>query len=168
MRRRGFEKISYNQFLKDWANYLDLDDDELCRSVYASIKLPSRATARSACYDVFSLFELELNPKDEFKFPTGFKSYMMDDEVLHFYARSGLGFKYVRLANQTGVGDSDYYNNTGNEGHYWVKIRNEGDNVIKINIGDGIAQCEFQKYLLADGDDFVGKERVGGFGSTNS
>ena len=167
MRRRGFEKISYEQFLKDWSEYIDISDEELCKEIYDSIKLPERKTAKSACYDVFSLFGIVLQPNEDFKFPTGFKAYMLDDEELKFHPRSGLGFKYVRLANQTGIGDSDYHNNEGNEGHYWVKLRNEGKHEIRIDIGDGIAQCEFQKYLLADDDDFVGNERVGGFGSTD-
>jgi len=134
---------------------------------YNGIKLPERATSHSAGYDVFSVWDFTLLPKESIKIPTGWKSYMLPDEKIVFHPRSGLGFKYfIRLANTTGVGDSDYYNNEGNEGHYWVKIRNEGSETVKIKVGDAIAQCIFEKYLLADGDTFEGRKRIGGLGST--
>lgn len=152
---RGFEHISDNQWEKDMA----VEQEKPA--------IPSRGTARSAGYDVFSPFPFSLGAGEEIKVPTGFKAYMLDDEFLMLIPRSGLGFKYyTRLANTLGVGDSDYYNNEGNEGHYWVKIRNEGDKTLNVKSGDAIAQAIFQKYLLADGDGFNGEVRVGGFGST--
>lgn len=158
---RGFEKISQEQFDKD---FKDLDIIKL-----EEIKLPKRATARSAGYDIFSPIEFTLKPNEETLIPTGFKAYMLKDEVLKIYPRSSLGFKYfTRLANTVGIGDSDYYNAEKNEGHYWVKLRNEGEKELNIEKGEAIAQAIFQKYLLSDGDDFTGEERVGGFGSTNN
>ncbi len=59
----------------------------------------------------------------------------------------------------------DFYNNEGNEGHYWLKIRNEGDKMLSIQKGDRVAQAIFQKYLLTDNDE-VDSTRTGGFGST--
>jgi len=59
----------------------------------------------------------------------------------------------------------DFYNNEGNEGHYWLKIRNEGNKTLIIKKGDRVVQAIFQKYLLAD-DDEVDSTRTGGFGST--
>jgi dUTP pyrophosphatase len=61
--------------------------------------------------------------------------------------------------------DSDYYNNSGNEGHMFAKIRNEGDVPLVVKDGEAIAQAIFQKYLLAD-DDNSDIQRNGGFGST--
>ncbi len=153
---RGFEHVSGKQWQKDFNAIAPLPN------------LPSRATAHSAGYDVFSSMDFSLEPSEEIKIPTGFKAYMQPDEFLMFVPRSGLGFKYyTRLANTIGVGDSDYYNNDGNEGHYWVKIRNEGDKTLQVKFGDAIAQAVFQKYLIVDNDDFSGEKRVGGFGSTN-
>lgn len=135
---------------------------------YESIQLPKRATSHSAGYDVYSTKSFVLYPNEDIKLPTGWKSYMLEDEKLVFHPRSGLGFKYyLRLANTTGVGDSDYYENEGNEGHYWVKVRNEGEQELIISVGDAIAQCIFEKYLLADNDSFEGKKRIGGLGSTS-
>lgn len=164
---RGFEKISREQWDKDY--YPHTIPQVKTFLVYDEVKLPKRATSRSAGYDVFSPFGFILEPNESIKIPTGFKAYMMDDEKLVFHPRSGLGFKYfIRLANTTGVGDSDFFNNPGNEGHYWVKIRNEGNETLKIECGEAIAQCIFEKYLLADGDSFIdGKPRIGGFGSTD-
>ena len=60
--------------------------------------------------------------------PTGIKVCMEDDDVLLLIDRSSMGFKYnVRMCNQVGVIDADYYNNSNNEGHMWIKIQNEGD-----------------------------------------
>ncbi|MCF8009453.1 MAG: hypothetical protein K9K32_06775, partial [Halanaerobiales bacterium] len=107
-------------------------------------------------------------PGSEIKIPTGIKAYMQPDEVLFAYPRSSLGFKYYcRLANTIGVIDADYYNNEDNEGHIWIKIRNEGDKQMKIKCGEAICQVIFQKYLLVDGDSFEGERRKGGIGSTN-
>lgn len=164
-RKRGFEVISRSQWEKDLDN-IEGKFDKVCD--YQEISIPIRKTAHSAGYDVASTLEFTLQPNQSIKIPTGFKAYMLEDEKLVFHPRSGLGFNFfIRLANTTGVGDSDFYNNKGTEGHYWVKIRNEGDKAITIHIGDGIAQCIFEKYLLADGDGFYGNERIGGLGSTD-
>lgn len=160
MKVRGFEKISVEQFNKDVGNML---------SKYEQIKLPQRATAKSAGYDVFSLIDFALQPNEDIKLPTGIKAYMQDDEVLKAYPRSSHGFKYyIKLANTVGIIDADYYDNEGNEGHIWVKLRNEGNKLLEIKKGDAICQFIFEKYLLADGDNFNGEKRKGGFGSTNN
>lgn len=174
-RIRGFEKISFKQWLKDawnitYEDFKSSDDTSFKNKIlisYEKIQLPSRATSKSAGYDVFSTCDIYLEPNQDIKIPTGWKAYMQEDEKIVFHPRSGLGFKYyLRLANTTGVGDSDYYDNEGNEGHYWVKIRNEGLEPLSIEKGKAIAQCIFEKYLLADGDTYEGNKRIGGFGST--
>ena len=78
-----------------------------------------------------------------------------------------MGFKYNgRLCNQLGLIDKDYYNNESNEGHIFIKIKNEGDKEFVVNKGDAIAQGIFMKYLITDDDD-TNNVRVGGIGSTN-
>ena len=158
MKIRGFEFITENQFNEDFKG-VNIKYDEL--------KLPKRGTKKSACYDCFSPKDFTLNPNEEIKLPTGIKAYMLDDEVLKAFPRSGHGFKfYIRLANTVGIIDADYIE-SDNEGHIWVKLRNEGDKVATIKKGDGMCQLMFQKYLLADGDNFQdGEQRNGGFGST--
>ena len=132
--------------------------------------LPYRSTAKSAGYDVFAPFTITLQPNEEAKIPTFIKAYMNDGEVLKAYPRSGLGFKYYcRLANTVGIIDSDYADNEANEGHIFIKLRNEGDEPMTINKGEAMCQFIFEKFLLVAGDSFnKGNKRIGGFGSTTS
>lgn len=167
MRIRGFKRVSeevfINEFKKEFENYTI----EQIQEIYKDLKDPKRATARAAGYDVFSPIAFELKPMQDIKIPIGFKVYMLNDEDIDFFPRSGLGFKYyVRLANTVGIGDSDYYNNQGNEGLYFVKIRNEGAKTLQVKKGEAFAQAIFRKYLLADDDTFTGEVRIGGLGST--
>lgn len=162
MRIRGFEKISIGQWEKD-----STPPAAVTSLNYENLLLPKRATAKSAGYDVYSPWGFSLAPGESITVPSGFKAYMLQDEMVTFYPRSGLGFKFfLHLANTVGIGDSDYYDNEKNEGHYWVKIRNSGNQVVRINKGDAFAQAIFQKYLLADGDNYEGEVRKGGLGST--
>lgn len=165
---RGFEKVSFEQFKKDVLDEFYLEE-EVCRDMYDNINIPIRATALSAGYDCYSTIDFTLRVGQEIKIPTGIKSYMQSGEVLLAYPRSSLGFKYsLKLCNTIGVIDADYVNNEKNEGHIFVKLRNHGDNEIKVKTGDAICQFIFTPFLLADGDNFKGKERKGGFGSTNA
>ncbi len=155
---RKFEKISFEQFKKDINDDLEL---------YNSYSLPKRGTKYAAGYDIFSLEDFTLAPGETKKIATGIKADMMDDEVLYILVRSSMGFKYnVRLCNQVGVVDKDYYNNEGNEGHIFIKIKNEGEKDFVVSKGDAIGQGIFMKYLLTD-DDITENVRIGGIGSTN-
>jgi len=156
---RFFEKISFKQFKEDI-----IDDKEL----YNNLKLPKRSTKKSAGYDFYSPIDLVLKPNDIAKIPTGIKARMNDDEVLLVYIRSNMGFKYnVRMCNQTGIIDSDYYNNPSNEGHIFIKIQNEGTDDFMIKKDDRICQGIFIKYLTVDNEEKIDNERTGGFGSTD-
>lgn len=161
---RGFEKVSWKQWEKDYRPN-DMESD-----VEWNVNLPVRATALSAGYDIFSTVDVYLNPNGEVTMPLGWKVYMLPHEALFIMPRSGMGFKhYVRLANTVGLIDSDYYNNEKNEGHCWIKLRNEGYDTLAIKKGDAIAQCVFVPFLLADGDGFNnGNIRKGGFGHTDN
>lgn len=167
MKVRGFEKVSYFQWEND-CPYTSIGE------YYKNIKLPKRATKDSAGYDIFSPFDFELYPGAEIKIPLGIRTYMQSGEFLAFYPRSGSGFKnYIRLANTTAIIDRDYYF-SDNEGHVWLKIRNESavnsghKQIFTVKAGDAICQGIFQNFLLEDGDDFEnGNIRNGGFDSTN-
>ena len=155
---RKFEKISFEQFKKDIS-----DNKEL----YETYNLPKRGTKSSAGYDFFALFDYTLKPGEIMKIPTGIKSQFNDDEVLFLIDRSSMGFKWnVRMCNQVGVIDADYYNNSDNEGHIWIKIQNEGDLDYSVKKGEAMIQGIFMKYLMVD-DDEVSTTRMGGIGSTS-
>ena len=149
---RRFEKISFEQFKKDVS-----EDEEL----YKSYALPKRETKTSAGYDFFALNDFTLKPNETMKIPTGVKVQMEDDDVLLLVDRSSMGFKYnVRLCNQVGVIDADYYNNKDNEGHMWIRIQNEGDKDFVVKKGEGMCQGLFVKYLTVADEEFDFIERT--------
>lgn len=72
-----------------------------------------------------------------------------------------MGFKYnVRLCNQIGVIDADYYNNEDNKGHIWLRVQNEGDKTVEFAKGDAIAQGIFMKYLTTNSDNILTDKRT--------
>ena len=115
-----FEKVSFNQFDKDFKDtYGDQYD---VNAVYESIKLPKRATSGSAGYDFYAPVDIELKAGETAKIPTGIRVKILDNWVLKVYPRSGLGFKFrLQLNNTVGIIDSDYYGSS-NEGHIFIKI----------------------------------------------
>ena len=155
---RKFEKISFEQFKKDIK-----DDIEL----YNSYNIPKRSTKYSAGYDFEAIESFVLKPGEIIKIASGIKADMNSNEVLFLLVRSSQGFKYnVRLCNQVGVIDKDYYNNPDNEGHIFIKLKNEGDKEYVVNKGDKICQGIFINYLTTDDEEKVVKERTSGIGST--
>ena len=142
---RYFEKISFEQFKKD------VCDD---KNLYNEYTLPRRDTEFAAGYDFKALFDYTLEPGEIKKIPTGVKANMEGDEVLLLVDRSSMGFKYnVRMCNQIGVIDKDYYNNKDNEGHIWIRIQNEGDRPYSVKKGEGMIQGMFMKYLTVDNEE---------------
>lgn len=155
---RGFEKVSLGQWIKDGGTV----------ESYDTIELPKRYSANSAGYDFHSPIAFTLKAGEEIKIPTGVKVYMPSNEWIMIIPRSSMGFKYyMRLSNTLACGDSDYHDNPENEGHYWIKIRNEGTVTMSVAVGDRFAQGIFLDYLLADNDN-ANQERKGGLGSTNT
>ena len=149
---RKFEKISFEQFKKD------IKDD---RGLYNSYQLPVRKTKASAGYDFLAIEGFEIQPGEIKKIPTGIKAQYPSDEVLLLVVRSSMGFKWnVRMCNQVGVIDADFYNNLDNEGHMWIALQNQGDRVFKVEAGQGFGQGIFMKYYTVD-DEEVNDERTG-------
>lgn len=148
---RDFEKISFEQFCKDVNENKEL---------YKNYKLPTRDSKLTAGYDIYLLEDLELKPNEIVKIPTGIKSYFEEDEVLLIVVRSSTGFKHnIRLVNQVGVIDADYYDNKSNEGHIFIKIQNEGNKTVHFKSGEAIVQGIFIKYLITKSDIELGVKR---------
>ena len=161
-----FEKISYNQFLKDYAE-LSYSESEL-KEIYENIKMPKRATTGSAGYDFFLPFDIHLEPGKTIKVPTCIRAKMEPGYVLKLYPRSGLGFKFrLQLNNTVGIIDEDYYGSS-NEGHIFAKITNDSNEgkVLDLEKGSGFMQGIFVEYFITF-DDEVSEIRDGGFGSTS-
>lgn len=148
---RDFEKISFEQFSKD----VNCD-----KELYNNIKIPQRESDATAGYDICLLDDIKISPNEILKLPTGLKCFFEKDEVLLLVVRSSMGFKYnIRLCNQVGVIDADYYNDKDNEGHIWIKIQNEGEKDVSFNKGDAIVQGIFFKYLTTKSDETLKQER---------
>lgn len=169
-----FEKVSFDQFKKDWLDtFCEPWDDELRREeyiekTYNELELPKRSTVGSGGYDFHSPLSFVLEPGEEIKIPLGVKAWMEDDYVLLIFPRSSIGFKYFTVLNNTvGVIDASYYNNVSNEGHTQLKLHNSGDKTLTVNRGDKICQGIFIPYGITVDDD-VTEERVGGIGSTGA
>ena len=163
-----FEKVSFEQFRKDWIDTFGEKKNVDIKEIYDNIKLPKRATYGSAGYDFFSTINITLQPNFTIKIPTGIRCKMNDGWVLKCYPRSGLGFKYrLQLNNTVGIIDSDYFY-SDNEGHIFAKITNDSNEgkTVEIAAGTGFMQGIFVEYGITMDDD-VTAVRNGGFGSTN-
>lgn len=167
-----FEKVSLEQFMKDWCDTFELnasdpDTRREIESVYGGIELPKRATKFSAGHDFVSPLTFTLKPNDTIKIPTGIRCGIDTDWVLMIYPRSGLGFKYgINLMNQTAVVDADYYY-SNNEGHIFIKLVNRGDKIVTVKRDDKFTQGVFLPYGITE-DDNVNDKRNGGLGSTGN
>ena len=169
-----FEKVSFEQFLKDYADTNNIDffsidavDMRRFKNIYNEIKLPKRATKGSAGYDFYAPEDIILEPGETIKIPTGIRVRIDEDYVLKCYPRSGLGFKFrLQLNNTVGIIDSDYFYSS-NEGHIFAKITNDTNEhkMVNIKAGDGFMQGIFVQYGITIDDDADGI-RDGGFGST--
>ena len=162
-----FEKVSFEQFKKDYIDCFSECDEIKIKEIYDSIKLPKRATKGSAGYDFYSPITFTLKPSECIKIPTGIRVKIEEGWFLANFPRSGLGFKYrLQLNNTVGIIDSDYYNAL-NEGHIFSKITNatnEGK-TIEVLKGQGFVQGIFIPFGITI-DDEANEERIGGFGST--
>lgn len=167
MKTARFEKVSFEQFKEAYLDYDASATESQIQEVYASLKLPKRATKGSAGYDFYTPIDFSLKPGETIKIPTGIRCEMNERWVLMIYPRSGLGFKYrLQLNNTVGVIDSDYYH-SDNEGHIFIKITNDSNEgkTVEVKAGQGFAQGIFMQYGIVEDDD-VTEVRNGGFGST--
>ena len=158
-----FEKISLEQWHKDYGDDSEGNSDKILEEI---IKIPTRATQKSAGYDIVTPIDIDLKPGEMVKFPTGLRCKIENGWFLGIFPKSGLGFKYsLRLSNSTGIIDEDYYN-SDNEGHIWAKMQNDGEKEFHIEKGKAVCQGIFLPYGLTYDDDADGI-RNGGLGSTN-
>lgn len=164
-----FEKVSFEQFMKDWVKAFpeDEDNEEFITEIYEGIKLPERSTSKSAGYDFFLPMDVNFSADGEMLIPTGIRCVnMADDDVLKIYPRSGLGTKYGFVPmNLTGIIDADYADSE-NEGHIHMKMKN-GDEELELDAGKAFCQGIFSKYGTTADDKATEEVRNGGFGSTN-
>ena len=152
LRVRGFEVVS----------------DEFRKHSDVDIILPKRGDRMSAGYDFYAPCDIIIYPYQRELVFSDVKAYMETDEVLLLYVRSSVGIKKgIVLSNGTGVIDASYYNNPSNDGNIGIALYNTTNKIIKIEKGERIIQGIFTKYLVADNDNTIHEERIGGIGSSN-
>lgn len=127
-------------------------------------KLPTRATAGSAGWDIYSAEDVLICPGRTMTVSTGLKIAVPFGYEAQVRSRSGLALSGLVVANSPGTIDSDY------RGELKVIIHNTTDVVKEIKIGDRIAQlvlAPVQDCLIVDVESLDSTERGdGGFGST--
>ena len=168
-----FEKISYEQWSKDFKTHVDSTlNENYIRQLYDEIKLPTRGSEFSAGHDFYIPYMYTLNPNRNIiltglRWNTELNTKILGDRVLLLFARSSTAKKYgFALMNKVGVVDMDYYR-ADNEGHIMLLVDyKSATSEYTLNKGDKIAQGVILPYFIEEGTELVGKERTGGFGST--
>ena len=137
-------------------------------SDHARINQLRYATSGSACFDIATTSDaIDIAPGSSAVLKTDLAFEIPQGYVMMVYSRSGHGFKNgVRLANGTGVVDSDY------RGELMIKLHNDGDSVFGIRPGDRVAQAMIlpvQQVGFELVNDLGNTRRgAGGFGSTGT
>lgn len=149
-------------------NAFEYSDDLEGRPNPKDYPLPERATSGSAGYDIFSPFDVFIEPGRYVQFSLGIKCRIKQGEFLMVVPRSSMGFggNHVVLTNTVGIIDSDYYGNPTTGGEISIRLKNEGTLPFSVAKGDKLAQAIFVGYDLAAGD-CASAARTGGFGSTD-
>ena len=163
-----FEKVSLKQFRDDFVSCVG-GTASAAEKLFGNVKLPVRATAGSAGYDIICPFDLRLEPGEGVKVPTGLRIKMQPGWMLLVLPKSGLGFKFrLQLDNTMGLIDSDYYG-SDNEGHIIVAVTNDSrtGKVLELHAGKAFVQAVLVPYGITEDDSAEGIRR-GGFGSTDA
>lgn len=136
------------------------------KKIHGDAIIPTYATPGSACFDIYSNSAGFISQDHPDTFHTGLAFEIPENHVMLVFSRSGHGFKNgVRLANCTGVIDSDY------RGELMVKLTNNGSGgCLDVRYGDRIAQAiilPYEQVSFEEVDELSSTERgEGGFGSS--
>lgn len=131
-------------------------------------RLPEYATPGSACFDIFGAGDdVTIAPGEAAVIGTGLAFEIPDGHVMLVYSRSGHGFKQgLRLANTTGIIDSDY------RGELMVKLHNDSSAPQTIPGQSRCAQAmviPVHHVAFKVADELSHTQRgTGGFGSTGT
>ena len=162
----AFEKVSKEQFSADFVSCIG-GNGQAAEALYDNIRIPVRATAGSAGYDIVTPVSFVLAPGESVRIPTGLRIKMQPGWMLLILPKSGLGSRFrLQLDNTMGLIDGDYYN-ASNEGHIMVPVTNDSKSgkVLELPAGKAFVQAVLVPYGITY-DDAAEGERTGGFGST--
>lgn len=166
-----FEKVSLNQFIKDYAKcryydetkYFNEEKLEEIKSIWENIKLPQRSTEHSIGYDFYMPYSQFFSSFGETLVPTGIRFECDDDKFLMCLPSSGLGFKnFIKISNNIGI-ISNNGCNLNDEGHILCNV----DCKYSFNLeqGEVLMQGVIIPYFKIDDDSSDGV-RDDGLGST--
>ncbi len=126
-------------------------------------KIPTKANANDAGFDLYSIIDTVIPPKQRKTVRTGIAIQMPDHLAGLIWPRSGLSVKQG-IDVLAGVVDSGY------RGEIMVCLYNTSDEVVGINTGDRIAQIIFQEVprVSMEVHETLGSSQRGdnGFGSS--
>lgn len=128
---------------------------------------PTRGSSSAAGWDMYAVGDYEIAPHGCVKVPTDIAVEIPEGYFGALYSRSGTATKKgLRLANCTGVIDSDY------RGNCIAAMYNDSNEMQYIEKGERIAQLIITPYLpveFVEVDELSETERgSGGFGSTGT
>lgn len=144
-----FEKVSFNQFQKDYDRLGGKLDKKGLLEVYDAIKLPQKKVG-AVGYDFYSPFSTVLWREDHIEdcLPTGIRVVMPAGFCLLLIPRFSSG---IRLVNSIGIVHSDSHARD-DEGHIIIKVKCGGEPV-HIKRGDSFMQGVIVKTFEAEGDE---------------
>jgi len=126
--------------------------------------LPLKATAGSACYDVYSVERKVFLPGEPALIRTGLAFALPEGYAMDIRPRSSWASKGLSISNSPGTLDSDY------RGELMIPCRNLSSGAIVVNKGDRIAQIRLFKVISLEFEIVESlnntKRGKGGFGST--
>lgn len=129
--------------------------------------IPTRGSKQAAGSDIYACIdnEIQINPHETIKIPTGFATEMPNGTVALVYSRSGLATKKgLVICQGTAVIDSDY------RGEWFIPLHNDTNKIQTVKPNDRIAQMIFTDFIVpefTEANELSDTERGnGGFGST--
>lgn len=128
---------------------------------------PTYGTEGAACFDLYADQDAFVLPGQATTINTNLAFEVPDGWVMKLYSRSGHGFKHgIRLANTTGIIDSDY------RGHVPVRLHNDSQLAFTVRRGDRIAQAALMPVFRVEFEEVDTLSDTargeGGFGSTGA
>ena len=131
---------------------------KICK-LHEEAQVPQAATAGSVGLDLSSLSSIEILPNrlvpNAYIVHTGIAVEIPKGYHGKVFLRSSIGAKTkLRLANGTGIIDSDYFF-SDNEGHIFIKLTNDTkeDKTVELSEGAGFAQGIFFPFGITEDDD---------------
>lgn len=138
------------------------------KKLHAAAVVPQYTTAGAACFDLVCVNDVTITPgREHVALKTGLAFEIPEGYVMKVYSRSGHGFKNgIRLANGTGIIDSDY------RGEVMVKMHNDSSSAVHIAAGERVAQAMIEpvhQVAFEIVEELSSTDRgSGGFGSTGN